>query len=361
MSKKQTKKYAQVVILGLAILILVLSIVFTRPISDTIKQALYKADIKVSSQDMVVHYINVGQGDAIAISFPDDKVMLIDSGPKDSQNILLKYLKTEVMKSSNNSTIDYVILTHPDIDHSGGMSCVFAEFSVKKFFRPNIASKSEDDEFEIKSTSEEYDEVIKLSQNEDGLITKVVREEITFTIGEALIEILPPIKQYSTTNAMSCLTKITYHGKSFLFTGDIQEESEQDMLDYYGERLNADVLKVAHHGSKTSTGKQFVDAVTPEYAVICVGPNNYGHPHFTTISTLENAGVEVLTTLTEDVRFVCGPEMFGVLEPETTHSFEFINWWIIALFLIILLLYKLIKLIVLLVKENANQCAKDLK
>lgn len=352
MAKKQTKKYAQIIILSLMTLILGLSIIFTSHISSAIKQILYKADIKVSKHDMVVHYINVGQGDAIAITFPNDKIMLIDSGPKDSQNVLLKYIKTEVIKSANDLVIDYVVLTHSDVDHSGGLSCVFSEFDVKNFYRPNIGSVSEENGFNIKSNSDEYDEVIKLSKKEKDLITEIIDKEIVFNVGGVLIEILPPVKQYSTTNAMSCLTKITYHGKSFLFTGDIQEESEQDAIAHYGERLNADVLKVAHHGGKTSTSEEFVDVVSPKYAVICVGYNNYGHPHFETVSTLEGKGIEVLVTVNGDIRFVCGKEMFGMLESKTIHSFEFVDWWLIAVLVMFVLIYKLLRVIISIIKEN---------
>lgn len=333
-----------------------LSIIFTSVISQNIKQMLHKANIVVSKDDMVVHFIDVGQGDAIAITFPDDKVMLIDSGPKDSQNVLLRYLKDEVVKNANDLVIDYVILTHSDVDHAGGMSAVFGEFEVKNFFRPNIASDSESiDDFAIKSTSEEYDELIKLSKEESGLSTKVVDKEFKFNIGKAAVEILPPVKTYSTTNEMSCLTKLTYNGKSFLFTGDIQDECESDVLKYYGKRLDVDVLKVAHHGSKTSTSQEFVDVVTPKYSIICVGSNSYGHPHFQTIERLETAGSEIYITLDGSVRFVCGDNVLGVLDYKQIHSHEFIDWWIVAIFVILLLIYRLAKLIVVLICENKHK------
>ena len=145
---------------------------------------------------------------------------------------------------------------------------------------------------------------------------------------------------------MSCVIKISYKNKSFLFTGDIQGDSEQDVIDCYGVELDADVLKVAHHGSASSTSEEFVQAVSPDYAVICVGPNIYGHPSFSTISRLEDGGAKVLTTMTNSVRFVCGDEMFGVIDKNVVHSFEFVDWWVIATVIIVVLISILMKLIV---------------
>lgn len=358
MEQKQKKKCIQIIVLVILITLFGVSIIFTSQISVNIKNMLYKMDIKTSKEDLIVHFINVGQGDAIAVTFPNDKVMLIDTGPKDSQNILLKYLKSEVFKNSNDMVIDYLILTHSDLDHAGGMCCVFEEFEVKNFFRPNIASASESaQDFAMQVLEEEYDEGIKLSQEEQGVDVNVLSTYFEFGVGDAQIQIMPPVKNYSTPNEMSCLTKITYKNKSFLFTGDIQGDSETDAIKYYADKLDADVLKVAHHGSKSSSSTQFLEFVSPQYAVISVGYNGYGHPNFETIANLENMGAEVHTTLSGDVRFVCGKEMFGVLKNKQTHSYEFVNWWIIALAFIIVLVYKLIKSTIMFVREL--RCDKE--
>lgn len=356
MAKEQKTKYVQIIVLSAIVLILAFSAIFTNQISRSMKKWLHKTDIKVSAEDLVVHYINVGQGDAIALAFPDDKIMLIDSGPKDSQNVLLRYLKEEVIKSRNELVIDYVILSHPDLDHSGGMCAVFAEFEVKNFFRPNIASDSENaGDFSMKSTSDEYDELIKISKKEKDLTTNIINKEFKFNIGKAIIEIFAPINKYDTTNAMSCVTKISYLSKSFLFTGDIQDESENDMLEHYGERLNADVLKVAHHGSKTSTSNKFIDVVSPDYAVICVGENNYGHPHFTTIANLNNSGAKVLSTKNSDIRIMCDGYDIKILSAKDVQSFEFIDWWKIALAIIIVVACILAKQVTRLIKYKKEQ------
>ena len=347
MEKKQKKKYVQIVIVGIVMLLIALSTIFSSSISNGIENILYKADIRANKQDFVVHFIKVGQGDAMAITFPNGKVMVIDSGPKDCQNMLVEYIKSNVMSSNNDLAIDYAILTHSDIDHSGGMCAIFSEFDVKTFFRPNIASKSENsNNFAIETELVEYNELINLAQQEKDVEIYTIDEEYRLRVGDVLVEIFPPIKKYNTTNEMSCIIKITYLNKSFLFTGDIQGNSEDDMLDYYGEMLDADVLKVAHHGSNTSTSVKFAETVSPDYAVICVGPNTYGHPHLGVISTLEDVGATVLTTQDNSVRFVCGPDLFGVLNENVTHSYEFVDWWVIALVIDIILAIYLINVII---------------
>ena len=355
MEKQKKKKYAKIIALSIVMLVLAISICFTLAISKGLKNLLYKSGFKVSADDMVVHFIDVGQGDAIALRLPNEQVMLIDAGPKDSQNHLVDYIKDEVLKSNNELTIDYLILTHPDSDHSGGICAVFAEFEVKNFFRPNIASESENwQDFPMESVLLEYDEVIKASKEENGLNTKVINQKYELELDKVLVQIFPPVKTYSTTNEMSPIVKVSYLGKSFLFTGDIQGDSEKDMLDKYQDQLDADVLKVAHHGSNNSTSEQFVTAVSPKYAVICFGANTYGHPHLNTITRLQDAGAKVLTTERNAVVFVCGAEMFGVLKNKV-HSFEFVDWWIIALCIEVILGYNLSKAVYIAIKNNKEE------
>ncbi|MBQ8522521.1 MAG: MBL fold metallo-hydrolase [Clostridia bacterium] len=353
MEKKQKKEYIQIVILSVFILIFAISMIFSSSISKGIKNLLFKADVKASKYDLIVHFINVGQGDAIALTLPNDKVMLIDSGPKSSQNYLVSYIKDSVLSSNNELVIDYLILTHSDIDHSGGMCAIFSEFDVKNFFRPNIASESEQSsDFALKSTLDEYNETIIKAQQEKDLQINVINQEYEFYIDKVLVQIFAPLKIYGTTNEMSPIIKVSYLGKSFLFTGDINSECENDMIKKYGAELDADVLKVAHHGSSTSTSVEFIKAVTPNYAVICVGTNSYGHPNASVVSNLMEAGSQVLTTKQTNVRIACGREFFGVLDKEVTQSYEFVDWWIIALVVELVFIFNLTKSIITLVTIN---------
>lgn len=352
MEKKQIKKYIQIVIISVLILLFGISTIFTSAISRGLKNLLFKGNVRANS-DLVVHFIDVGQGDAIAIKFPNEQIMLIDSGPKISQNYLIEYIQEKVMVSNNDLVIDYMLLTHSDIDHSGGMCAVFAEFDVLNFFRPNIACETEQiKDFALKSTLDEYNEVITSSKAEKGINVSVINQNYEFNVGDATIQIFAPLKGYDTTNEMSPIVKISYLGKSFLFTGDLQEEGEKDMIKKYGTTLNADVLKVGHHGGANSTSAEFVYAVSPQYAIICVGKNNYGHPSFATIEKLQSSGAIVMTTDENAIRFVCAKDMFGVLPKNKIHSYEFVEWWIIALIFEIILVLILCKIIVEFVKNK---------
>ncbi len=352
MEKKQTKEIVKIIILSVFILIFSLSIIFTRPITKWIDKVLSKISVEIGEDDLLVHFINVGQGDAIAIKFPNNKIMLIDSGPKDSQNSLIAYIKDEVLKGNKDTTIDYLLLTHSDLDHIGGASAIFSEFEVKQFFRPNIACASEAlGNFWLKNEEAEYNAVIQQSSKESDLVTTILKGYITFSVGETLVQIFSPLNIYDTTNAMSAVTKITYSDKSFLFTGDIQEDAEQDMVDIYGKMLDCDVLKVAHHGSKTSTIKSFLDIATPKYAVISVGENSYGHPHYSTVSKLESIGAKVFTTKDQAVRIVCAGGQLKVLEEVDIYSSTFISWWVIALVIIIGLMINLLVIVIKHVKK----------
>jgi competence protein ComEC len=301
MEKKQKKEITKIIILGVVLLLLSISIIFSDSISNGIKRLLSKADIQVGN-DLLVHFIDVGQGDSIAVQFPNKEIMIIDAGPKDCQNKLEEYLKNNILQSNKDLVLDYVILTHPDSDHTGALSMMFSKFDVKNFYRPNIASKSESLEDFVATTSlVEYDEVIKLAKEEKDLKINLIDSVYDFCVGEVRVQIFPPVDVYATTNEMSCVIKVTYMNKSFLFTGDIQGDAENDMLERYGEYFDVDVLKVAHHGSYNSTSSEFVEKVTPKYGVICVGENFYGHPHLATIATLENFGVDILTTKEKSV------------------------------------------------------------
>ena len=353
MEKEQKKKYIQIIIPSICILILCISIIFSPLITTGIKKALYKADIMAEKDDLVVHFIDVGQGDAIAINFPNNQVMLIDSGPKDTQNLTIEYIKNSVLSINKDLVIDYLILTHPDIDHSGSVSAIFSEFEVKNFYRPNIACESESVvNYAMQSTLDEYNEAIKLSKQEQNLNINVVNKNYEFYVGKVLIKIFSPLKTYATFNEMSPIVKVEYEGKSFLFTGDISSDVELDMIEHYGQKLDADVMKVAHHGSSSSTSAEFINAVTPKYAVISVGKNTYGHPDFNVVNRLQDNGVIVLSTYNANsIRFVCNNGKLMLMDENQIHSTQIIEWWVIAVVGIIFVGVVLLKNIFKIVKD----------
>lgn len=352
--EKKKKEYIRIIILAVFILILMISAVLSSPISLGIKKLLFKTGVKICDDEMIVHFVDVGQGDASVITFPNGQTMVIDAGPKSSQNELIEYIGDNIKTIDNNQVIDYLILTHPDSDHSGGMCALFSYFDVKQFYRPNIASKSEDStQFVEVSIVNEYDEVINASKNEKGLITSIVNQNYTFNIGDVTIEIYAPLRIYSTSNSMSSVINIRYLGKSFLFAGDIQMDAEHDMIAQYSTLLDTDVLKVAHHGSNTSSSEQFIAQVSPKYAVISAGsPNAHGHPSYETILTLQKYDAEIIKTHDNMVRFSLGDQGLELLNKDDIISSVFIEWKVIAIILASILIIIEALLVVRLVRYN---------
>ena len=352
--EKKKKEYVRIIVLAVCTFVLMLSAIFSSPISTWIKKLLFKTDVKICDDELVVHFIDVGQGDASVIAFPNGKTMMIDAGPKSSQNELIEYIRDNINSNTDNQIIDYLILTHPDADHSGGMCAVFERFDIMNFYRPNIASKDEDlANFVAGSNVNEYNEVINTSKYEDGLTTKIINQNYTLNIGNVVVEIFAPLRVYSTSNSMSPVIKISYLDNTLLFAGDIQKDAESDMLKQYSTILDADVLKVAHHGSNTSSSEQFIAQVSPLYAVISVGrPNSYGHPSYETIITLQKYNAQIIQTNNNIIRFSVDDQGVELLDTDVTISNVFIEWRIIAIIVSVVLILIQVVLIVRLARYN---------
>lgn len=222
---------------------------------------------------MIVHFIDVGQGDSILIQV-NSKNLLIDSGPSTSKDKLLKYIN-----SLKISKFDYIIATHPHEDHIGNMSYIIDNFEVLNFYAPKISSNTKAFETMVESL------VMK------DLKIKVLKPNIkSIDLGEnTKVDVFSPISnEYENINNFSSIIKISYGNNSFLFTGDSEELSEKEVLNK-GYDLKSDVLKIGHHGSSSSTSKRFLDAVDPYIAVISAGKDNsYGHPSQEVLSRLKD-------------------------------------------------------------------------
>jgi len=248
----------------------------------------------VSIKDnLIVHFISVGEADAIAINLPDGKVMLIDTGWSKTNVSLNKYINNKVLNNSLNKNVDYLVLSHADLDHSGGARKLVKELNVKKVFLPTFNTEKE-----------QYLDLLK--DIEENCEYEIVDKNINISNDEYKIDIISsPLKD--TSNNSSSIVKLEYMNKSFLFTGDIDSKVENLLVEEYTNFLDVDVLKVAHHGSKFGTSKEFLNCVTPEYAVICVGNNSYGHPTSEVIDNLTNVEAEILRTDVDgDIVFVVG-------------------------------------------------------
>ena len=245
---------------------------------------LWKPDTPAEDA-LSITFVDVGQGDSILIqSSLSGKTLLIDGGEKDSYtNKLLPVLKSKGIHS-----LDYALVTHYHSDHTGGISELLEDNMIKTLMLPDYKHKSRDSLYAKAEKS-----------NADVLW---VCEGTAFPeIDPALsIRVLHPQKGgfSEDENDNSVVLFLEYNGSSFLLTGDLEATGEKVLVDNYD--LEADVLKVGHHGSFTSTSQKFLNAVDPTYAVIQVGENNsYGHPHHETLEALENDDVLVYRTDTD--------------------------------------------------------------
>ena len=242
--------------------------------------------LKISPKNLKIYFIDVGQGDSCLIVTPTNKKILIDGGGNENsdfdvgKNILLPYLLDRGIKK-----LDYIMVSHFDTDHVGGLIYVMKEIKVKNV----IISKQPED-------SENFEEFIQIAKKKKINVIVVNKGDILNVEKNLHFKILwPNSEKFITENTLnnnSLVAKLEYKNFSVLFTGDIEEAAEKRILQEYENNLqilNSTVLKVAHHGSKTSSTQNFVDLVKPKVALIGVGANNkFGHPNEGVLERLEN-------------------------------------------------------------------------
>jgi competence protein ComEC len=236
-------------------------------------------DSKTVTGQLKVHYIDVGQADSILVRQGNSN-MLIDAGNNGDAQVIKNYLDNQGVKS-----LDAVIGTHAHEDHIGSMDYIINSFKVGNVYFPKQTA-----------TTNTFKDFVSSVKNK-GLKLTAPKVGSTFNIGDAIVTILAPNGTgYDDANDYSIVVKVTFGNTSFLLTGDAEAESEGQMVSK-GLDLSATVLKVGHHGSKSSTGQSFLDKVNPKYAVISVGKgNSYGHPTQDVMNRLKAMKVPVYRT-----------------------------------------------------------------
>lgn len=237
--------------------------------------------------DLFIHMIDVGQGDSLFIELPNGETMLIDAGVRDAGDTVIDYLHALEV-----TTIDYVIGTHPDADHIGGLVKVIPAFAIRNIYLPDKPHNTQLFK-ELLETIEHSDLEIDIGEAGVTIVDTVIGDL------PLKVEIISPhperVEGYDNNNA-SIVLRITYGDKRFLFMGDAEGPVEADLLND-GIDLQADVLKVGHHGSRTSTTEAFLQAVKPSIALISAGEGNqYGHPHQEVLNRLTDRGIQIFRT-----------------------------------------------------------------
>ena len=248
-----------------------------------------------------VDFVDVGQGDGIVLRTRTG-VVVIDGGEAEASSRIVSFLR-----SAGIEEIDYYVASHPHSDHIGAAERIFREFTVKNFLLTEFS------EFNT-PTAVCYEKMMTAALEEEDCRTQFVKAGDVFALGDVSLEILGPVDETSNYNDMSVVLKAKYKETAFLFTGDLEKTGEE-ALERAGADLSADVLKVGHHGSSTSTSAGFLSAVSPRAAVISCGANNeFGHPHKEILSLLEDAGVRVFRTDTDGTvtLFSDGKDIFSL-------------------------------------------------
>ncbi len=280
MAKRRKKKYSDAevkIILGIVITLLILTVLLTvvtffvpslRNVTFidkwmTLVEGVFdtgEETIVIPEGSVAVYYIDVGQGDATLIVAPNGQKMLIDTG-EDS-------MAAEYLQKHNITFLDYLLITHYDMDHIGGGDEVLALCEVKNVIAPDCVPHNQ--------TGKRLLEEVEA----EGATLHHPEPEDVFMLGDARLEFLVSSTDLpSDSNEKSLCMMMTFGKNKFLFTGDAEKEREEEMIENYGKKLDADVYKAGHHGADNASGKEFLSLVTPSHAIFSCGEGNkYGHP-----------------------------------------------------------------------------------
>lgn len=271
MSKKKKSLKKILYIIAFAIICLI-----TATYYDTTITNISNNNIPVDS-NLRIYFLDVGQADSILV-VNDDKTMLIDAGNNQDGKLIVDYLK-----SLGITKIDYLIGTHPHEDHIGGLDNVINSFDIGIIYMPKV-----------QTNTKTFEDVLDAVSNKNMTITAPNIGD-KFNVGECECTVMYVDNNAENLNSSSIVIRMTFGNQSYLFIGDIEEENEKDV-----NWPKTNVLKVAHHGSNTSSSKDFLNSVSPEIAIISVGEDNsYGHPTKTILNRLKSVGATIYRTDTD--------------------------------------------------------------
>lgn len=283
--RRSNKALSALITLLLAIAVLCVMLVLDLAgIRDFFSFNNAKPSYTVSGGTVEMHVINMGQGDCILFMAPEGNI-LFDAGKdtKASEGAIKTYLDGLGIEK-----LDYLILTHPDEDHIGGADMIINTYSVGTVLM---------EEYTYGSFTEQYSDLVNALEEKDLTpIDPSLDDE--YSIGDLHMKVLGPISTSSGKNDNSIVVRLDFGESSFLMTGDAEFKAENEILARYGSaELDCDVLKVGHHGGNTSSGAEFLAAITPDISLIsCKANNSYGHPTKEVLNRLNAVGTTIYRT-----------------------------------------------------------------
>lgn len=249
-----------------------------------------------------ITFLDVGQGDCVLIRTTWGNI-LIDAGTEDAEEMLVRRLEDLGVE-----TLELAVFTHPDEDHVGGADGVLKRIPTKRIWLPQTAKTVE---------NESYAQLLSVA-NSRGIAVEYVQAGELLRLGEVRLFTLAPLRESTTdSNEGSIVLKLICGRATALFTGDVGEKTEKELVACYGaSQLSCSLYKVGHHGSSTSTSDALLEAMRPTWAVVCCGLDNpYGHPHGEVLERLAEKGITVYRTdLSGEISFSCDGERFALME-----------------------------------------------
>ena len=245
---------------------------------------IFVFSMQTKSGVLTVAFLDVGQGDAIFIETPNGTQMLLDGGPNKK---VLRQMAS--LMSFYDRSVDVVMISHPDMDHIGGVPDVLDRFEAEYMIIPGVGSDTD-----------VYEKMMSVMQEKDIELLYARRGRIYLDADHGVyLDILFPDRDVAgfDKNLASIVAKLVYGDATFLLMGDSPKSIEDYLITIDPAVLDVDVLKLGHHGSKTSTGEIFLGYTSPDYAIISAGGNNsYGHPHEEVLAKLEQFDIEYFET-----------------------------------------------------------------
>lgn len=260
-----------------------------------------KKQLATEEGSIIVHYIDVGQGDATLIQAPNGQTMLIDGGKKSAGEKVVSYIKEQ-----NIDRLDYVVATHPDADHIGGLHEVLEQLPVGEFI----------DSGKVHTTQTYLELLTKIDEKDIPFTVPTIGDEIALDPNVSTT-VLFADDEAKGTNEASIVIGMTYGDVSFIFTGDADTKMEEALIDRGLQQVT--IAKAGHHGSNTSSSARYIEHIQPEVFILSYGEDNsYGHPHDEVVQRVKSQGADIYETATMgDIRVMTDGQVYEV---ETTTS-----------------------------------------